>query len=179
MCKFKTIIIENISDNYVRDYFNCSERQKTYWESYDYHYGNRDLFFEGDNKVIISLVPMDPLYIKNSCEILAWNNILNLFPKNKSLSLTTDIITDEYLNIKVIEIIKNNPGINIIPLRQSKEFYVLINYLKEKGLIFTISEMLPNEVEFFRDYYDSKIGFRTLSYETLSLNSIPVQIPEG
>jgi hypothetical protein len=176
---YKTIIIENISDNYARDYSYCSMEYQKYWETYDDHYGNRDLFYAGDNKVIISLVPMDPLYIKNTCELLGWTNILNIFPEKKSLSLTTDIITDVDLNLKVIKILRENPGISIIPLRQSKEFYALITRLKEMDLIFQVPEKLPNEVEFFRDYYDSKIGFRMLAYETLSLYSVPVQIPEG
>lgn len=176
---YKTIIIENISENYERDFSTSSELDKKYWEMYDCHYGNRDLFYESDNKVIFSLLPINPLYIKNICKLFGWKNILNLFPQKKSLSICEDIISDKELYKNFIHIVKSNPKIKIVPLRHTKEFYSLMAHLREKNISFVLPEKLPNEVEFFRDYYDTKLGFRLLANQTLSKDSMLLKIPEG
>lgn len=176
---FKTIIIENISENYVRDFSNCSETEKNFWNFYDGHYGNKDIFYEGDDKLIVSLLPIDIEYLKSICNLFGWKNVLNLFPKNKSLSTCEDIISDKNLCNKFIDAIKSNSKIRIIPLRHSKEFYSLIAHLRKINLKFTVPEVLPNEVEFFRDYYDTKHGFRILAEQTLFKTHLKVKIPKG
>jgi hypothetical protein len=176
---YRTLIIDNISDNYRRDDTNSSKERRYYWRKFDAHYGNRSIFYEGDDKAIITTELINSKYLDDTIKLFGWENILNISPIVKSLSISNDIINDTYLNSVVIGIIKNCPGINIIPLRHSMEFYSLLSYLKRKKLRFNVPEVLPFEKEFFRNYYDTKGGFRALSGEIQNKENLNVSIPEG
>jgi hypothetical protein len=52
-------------------------------------------------------------------------------------------------------------------------------HLREKNISFVLPEKLPNEVEFFREYYDTKLGFRLLAGQTLAKGSTLLKIPTG
>jgi phosphoribosylglycinamide formyltransferase 2 len=177
MSLFKTLLIENISDNYDRGLTDDEEKRR--WTNYDRHFGHRDIFYEGDNKAIFSLEPISPQFITDICNLIGWENVANFFPEQPSLSLCLDILRETDLYQILAAIIASNPNISLIPLRPTTEFYLLVRFLQENGLQFKLPESFAEEALSNWDALDSKTGFRRLWTDKVSAPENTVLIPSG
>lgn len=177
MSLVKTLIIENVSDNYLRDVDTPAE--KTYWSIYDHHFGHRSLFYEGDDKVILTLKPIAVEFISDICNLIGWKNVTNFFPENPSLSVCLDVLRERQLGDQLTALIAANSEINVFPLRPSPEFFALITYWRNLGLQFKTLETFTEENQLTWTELDSKNGFRRLWMKEVFNDETTVKIPSG
>jgi len=176
--RIKRIFISNVLEACYRSYENLPSEQKNYWSKYDMLEGNRALLYDGDNKAVITYSAINKENFKEICHLAGWKNVINIYPKRYSISICLDLISDRELNSKLVTLIKNNPGIEIIPYRHTPEFYKLIENLREKNLNFSLPETMEKENRFIESYFHSKRGFRHL-WEVVKDPKLAISIPMG
>lgn len=176
----KTIYLSNILEGYYKSYNTLKSKiERNFWIQYDTLDGNRAIFYGGDDKVLITSLPINKAHFKNTKDLMGWNNVHNLSPIKNTPSISDDCIKDKKLQKEIIKIISNNPGISIIPYRLTPQFQKFIHFLKSKSLIFKTPETIPEEKQFILNYFNTKRGFRHLWHLSNASNPPFVQIPEG
>lgn len=131
---------------------------------------DRFLFSCKDEQVLITPFPIDKNFFNDNHRLLNLKNVLNISPKKVGESLCLSVLE------KVGEIVRKNPGVEIVSYAATPEFYELTGYLRQKGLEFSTPEA-PKEEDFWaQDFFDSKAGFRQ-AVESL-LPGFPA-MPEG
>ncbi|MBI2414317.1 hypothetical protein HYV31_00525 [candidate division WWE3 bacterium] len=176
--KLKQIYIGNILESYYKGHQKLPKDEMEFWTKYDALDNNRSILYGGDDKVIITPIEIDSKHFETLKKLAGWKNVINLFPKKLGNTISLDLIKDKTLSTKFIEIIKNNPNIQIIPYRQTDEFYDLVDFLKSKKLKFTLPETFPKGKKFIETYFHSKRGFRHL-WEMVKDPKLPIHLPEG
>jgi len=176
----KNIFISNVLESYYENYLNISEKERNYWFDHDYREANRAFLYGADDKVIITSYQVNPAnaeYIKTLCD---QKNVINLFPQSPTPNLCEDCMQGE-LSVKLIKIIEENPGVDVISYRITPQFYYLLKFLREKGLNFNTPEALTEDEKFILDYAGTKRGFRHLWERAMSNKGlkIPINIPYG
>jgi len=178
----KTIFISNILEGFYQSYKTLPPKQRSFWISYDSMEGNRALLYNSDDKAVITSYEINPLYFKNISQLMNWKNVWNLTPKKTSYSICQDCINNNVLNNQLVNLIKTNPGINIIPYRSTPEFQLLICHLNSKNLKFTTPETIPPDHQFTLNYFNTKRGFRHLwhlAFFSSEKSNHKIPIPEG
>ena len=176
----KTIYISNILEGYYKSYNAIkSLEERLFWTQYDIFDSNRALLYGDDNKVIITASPIHKLHFNHMVSLMQWNEVRNIFPSKSSHSISDDCTKDHTLKTELMKIIKENPGVNIIPYRSTPQFQALIHFLKAKKLKFGTPETIPEEKQFILNYFNTKRGFRHLWHLADANNAPYVQIPEG
>lgn len=180
LTQIKTIYISNILEGYYKSY-NAMKSQKEglFWTRFDTFDSNRALLYGDDNKVIITSFPIHRPHFVHMLHLMGWKKVRNISPFKPSPAISTDCMTDHTLKIELITIIKNNPGVAIIPYRSTPQFQKLIHFLRKKDLIFETPETIPEEKQFILNYFNTKRGFRHLWHLSYADNPPHVQIPEG
>lgn len=178
MEKINKIFIGNVLESYYASYEKLPENEKIYWTTYDLADNSRSLFYDGDNKIVVTPQPINTKHFEYVKKLMGWKNVHNVYPSEYSNSICDDIIKKSDLRTLLVETIKNNPNVELIPYRQTKEFYALINYLKGLGLAFVLPETPEEENKFIEKYFHSKRGFRHL-WEMVKDPKLPIEIPFG
>ena len=176
----KQIYIGNILESYFQSYTSdkLPVSEGDFWRKYDALDNNRSLLYGGDDKILITPLRIDPKQIRHICELAGWKNVHNLVPKKISDCVSLDIITDKLFWELFINIIQNNPGVEIIQYRHTPEFYRLVERLREKDTDLIFPELVPKEDKFIEEYFHSKRGFRHL-WEQTKDPRLEIDIPEG
>lgn len=180
MSGIKTIYISNILEGYYKSY-NALKSQKEghFWTRFDTFDSNRALLYGGDNKVIITSSPIYTPHVNHIIRLMGWKKVFNISPTKASPSISADCVTDQILKTELIQIIKKNPGVAVIPYRSTPQFQKLIHLLRSKKLKFETPETIPEEKQFILNYFNTKRGFRHLWHLSYADNPPHVQIPEG
>ncbi len=176
--KLKQIYIGNILESYYKGHKKLPKEERNFWVKYDSLDNNRSILYGADNKVIITPIKINSSHLKTISELAGWTNVINLYPEKLGFSISQSLIKDKKLNKQLVEIIKANPNIQIIPYRQTDEFYELVEHLKSKNLKFTLPETFPKNKKFIENYFHSKRGFRHL-WEMAVDKKLPIHLPEG
>jgi hypothetical protein len=178
--KIKTIYISNILEGYYKGYAALkSKRECNYWTQFDIFDSNRALLYGNDDKIIVTSSPIHHRHFKNLNELMGWKNVQNISPHTKTHSISEDSVNDIFLNKEITTLIKNNPGISLIPYRLTPQFQKLIHYLKTKKLHFETPETIPEEKQFILNYFNTKRGFRHLWLVSQADNPPYVRMPDG
>lgn len=175
----KQIFIGNVLEAYHKVYQGMSDRKRDYWVNYDFLEANRSLLYNGDNKLVITSLPIDKNHLFQICQLCQWRHVQNLFPESPSFSICKDLLNKPKFSQIFRQVLKNNPGIALIPYRTTPEFYQLVTQLKQEKINFTLPETIPPESSFITAYYNTKRGFRHLWAKTLGALNLPITIPEG
>jgi hypothetical protein len=158
---YKTIIIANIAEAFEDALIKVkSEKEKTKKIQIEHNLCDRTLLWEDDNKIIITPFPISPLLFNNNVKALGFKNCVNFFPKNVDINLSDAILKDKSLITKIINIIKDNPGIRISPYAMTQPFINLIEYLKKENLDFVVEERPYKNSDWTVQFLDSKGGSR-------------------
>uniref|UniRef100_A0A7C4TJI1 ATP-grasp domain-containing protein n=1 Tax=candidate division WWE3 bacterium TaxID=2053526 RepID=A0A7C4TJI1_UNCKA len=176
--KIKQIYIGNILESYYKSHEKLPKEEGKFWIKYDALDNNRSLLYGKDNKVIITPTKINETHLISICKMVGWKNALNIYPKKISKAISLDLKNNKAFRNKLIEIIKENPNVEIIPYRQTSEFYELVSYLKKLNLKFLTPETMLEETKFIESYFHSKRGFRHL-WEMVKNPSLPISIPQG
>lgn len=172
------IYIGNILESYWKSHELLLENEKNYWMKYDSMDNNRSLLYGADDKVLITPQKINMLQMDYVSSLCGWKNVLNLCPEVKSGSVCQDIFRDKKMWRTLIDIVKSNPKVKIIPYRQTEDFYELISLLHKENLIFTLPETPDEENRFIESYFHNKRGFRHL-WEVVKDKSNKINIPIG
>ncbi len=180
LTQIKTIYISNILEGYYKSY-NAMKSQKEglFWTRFDTFDSNRALLYGDDNKAIITSSPIYTPHFNHMISLMGWKKVLNISPTKASPSISADCVSDQTLKKELIQIIKKNPGVAIIPYRSTPQFQKLIHFLRKRKLIFETPETIPEEKQFILNYFNTKRGFRHLWHLSYANNPPHVQIPEG
>lgn len=180
MTKIKAIYFPNVLESFYRTYQSLPAKKRLFWTRYDVMEGNRALFYNDDDKVIITPFPINSQHFVRTLDLMGWKNVYNLTPTHPSSSICEDCMTDRRLRTQLIKLIKTTPGVALIPYRATPEFYRLMTHLKKKSVYFTTPETISPEQEFVNLYCHSKRGFRHLfSLSVLGNSNFKISIPEG
>lgn len=136
-----------------------------------------DIMWGGDNKLVFMPQNLDREYIRDICELFGYKNFHLVIPVAGS-GLCTDIVRDHNALSVLVETIRLNPGVSIIPFGNSPEFYALLDELAQLELQFTTPETPDVEHRWIVGYYDTKVGCRELLQLTAA-RSNTIQIPRG
>lgn len=177
---YKHIIFANIAEAFKNVLDNVTDKkEKEKRINLEHDLCHRAIFWEKDNKIVVTPYAIPIAFVNQNCRIMNFKNVKNLFPcKMKGISLSDVIINDKYLRRTIIEIIKNNPGINLSPYAVTTEFLKLLEGFKKEKLVFRINGVPQIYSRWTVSYLDSKVGFRQ---EILKLKNDKekVKIPEG
>lgn len=178
--QIKTIYISNILEGYYKSYNAIkSLKERLFWTQYDIFDSNRALLYGDDHKIIITASPIYKPHFNHMVSLMQWKEVQNIFPSKSSYSISNDCAKDHSLKEELLKIIKENPGVKIIPYRSTPQFQALIHFLKAKKLKFETPETIPEEKQFILNYFSTKRGFRHLWHISHADNPPSVQIPEG
>lgn len=176
--EIKSLIISNLAETYYKIYKKSGSEEADRLIKIDFLEGDRAVFYTDDKKIVITSTPLDQVFLHDLREMTGYQLLQDLFPEKPTHSLCQDILKDKILLQKVEKIIRENPGINIIPYYATEEFFDLLSELKHKDLKFSTPETVSAKNRFIRDHYNCKVGFRKLWEKTMDENSF-VKIPEG
>ena len=133
----KTIYLSNVLENFYKSYQALPAKLRQFRFLHDAAESSRALFYGNDHKAIITSFPIEEAYFKYICRLMGWQKVINLYPQTHSHSLCSDCLTDNNLRRYLVDLVKDNPGIDVIPYRATNEFYDLIGFLRQKSLHFT------------------------------------------
>lgn len=177
MNKYKSLIISNIAETYYKTYQKSNPEEAGKRIEYDFLEAERGIFYTHKPKVVITSIPIDKQFLQDIQKILGYQ-IINLYPINPTEVISRDILQDQKLLAEVVKILKNNPGIDIIPYYATPEFFDLLTHFRQKHLKFNTPETVSPKNRFIRDHYNCKVGFRKLWEKTMDKHSF-VKIPHG
>ncbi|MEK7634884.1 MAG: hypothetical protein AAB446_00385 [Patescibacteria group bacterium] len=168
--KFKNIVIANDTEAFESIINTINDRSKKAVKINKEHFlSSRFLFWEGDNKIVITPFPVEQP-ILSQAKSIGYKNIENWYPSKIGISLSDAIIKDSVLFDKLKKIIKNNPGIILSSYCYTKKLANLINVLKKENLKFHVDQLPKDKLEWLVGYLGSKVGFRL---EMNKLKEIP------
>jgi len=178
--KINHIIFANVAEAFKNVLDSITDKKdKERRVNLEHHLGNRALFWEEDNKIVVTPYAMPSAFVNQNCLAMNFRNVKNLFPLNiDGVSLSEAIINDKYLRQAIAQIIKSNPGINLSPYAVTPEFLKLLEIFKKEKLVFQTNEVPQRYSRWIVSYLDSKVGFREEALK-LQNNKEKVKIPEG
>lgn len=157
----KTIIIANIAEVFEDALMRVkSQKERTKKVQIEHNLCDRTLLWEGDNKIVITPFAISPLLFEHNIQALGFRNCLNIFPKDVNINLSDAIIKDKSLMKKLINFIKDNPGIRISPYAVTQSFIDLTEIFKKENLDFIVEERPYKNSDWTVQFLDSKIGSR-------------------
>lgn len=172
--KIKNIIIANDTEafefiiNNIKD-----EAQRIKKINKEHFLSSRFLFWEGDDKIVITPFPIEDALL-NHAKKIGYKNVENWYPSRVGISLSEAILKDKVLLENLKKKINDNQGIILSPYSFTRHFSSLVNFLREEGLKFYIDQEPLKNSEWLVTYLGSKLGFRT---ETQKIKSAGGKIP--
>ena len=168
--KFKNIIIANDAEAFSFIINSIKNKVKRTTKINKEHFlSSRFLFWEGDDKIIITPFSIEKS-ILTQAQSIGYKNIENWYPSEIDVNLSDAIIKDETLFNNLKKVIRNNPGIILSPYSYTKSFANLTKTLKKANLKFYVDQQPQKKKEYLVDYLGSKVGFRI---EIQKLKKIP------
>ncbi|MFA6601272.1 MAG: hypothetical protein WCT02_00190 [Candidatus Paceibacterota bacterium] len=165
--KIKNIIIANETEAFAK-IISCITDKRTRAEKIDFedYLANRSLFWEGDDKIVISSVPIIPALLDSVTDKVGFRNVFNWHPSKKGMNLSSSIFQDKKLLEKLKKVIRENPTVLISPYAFTKELRRLLDNLRKSGLTFSVDQEPERSDYRIVSRLDSKKGFR-LEMESL------------
>jgi len=175
--KKKTIIFANTAEAFKEQLMGSASKQEGQARiRHELVLSQRSFFWEDDNKIIItpSEIPV-PLFKWNK-DKLGLGDVENYFLKETNIDLSSAVIKDQDLWLKLVGLAKKNYDLRLSPYAITPAFMYLAKKLENEGVKFRIDEE-PKKLEVV-NYLDSKAGFREV-VGSLSKDYSFVKIPEG
>ncbi|MDP3957492.1 MAG: hypothetical protein Q8Q10_03265 [bacterium] len=160
--RVNTIIIANIAEAF-EDIINKvqSPRRRHARIGIEHALCERALLWEGDNKIVVTPFPIGQALFRKNLEVFSFSNVTNFSPRQSSISLSKAIWDDKKLLKILIEVIRDNPGIEVSPYCITEKFLSLVSFFAQKNLIFSVKQRSAQEdFHWLVSYLDSKIGSR-------------------
>lgn len=177
--KYDILIIANGAEAFegvLKNIKNAKEKKEKIF--LEHTLSERALFWQEDNKIIITPYLIQEALIKKHIESGHFKNVENLSPSRIDISLSEAIAEDTKLFDSLVEIIKDNPGIKISSYAVTEKFLSLMDKLNGNKLNFSINEQTTPNSEWTISYLDSKAGFRS-EVQKLQSSFTERIIPEG
>lgn len=167
--KIKHILIANEAEAFAKIIGTISDKKtRAARINFENYLANRSLFWEGDNKIIITSCPIDPVLLKVTNHKFGIKNIVNWCPLKIKMNLSNSILQDRNLLGKLKKTIRKTPFIKISPYAYTREFQILVTKLRKSKLSFFVDQEPTSRSCEIVHHFDSKVGFRK---EILALQS--------
>jgi hypothetical protein len=156
------LILANTTELFLHETFLMTGDARNDLLNEDNCYANRAMFYEGDNKIVILPLPMEPILVETYRRQLGYQNVTYWYPSvYTNHSLCKSILNDSTLFQKVVETIVQNPNIIITSYAYSPDFEDFINHLKSFGLKFQLDNA-PTHLPVVRKL-NAKANFRRVA----------------
>ncbi|MDO8429576.1 MAG: hypothetical protein Q7S88_03010 [Candidatus Daviesbacteria bacterium] len=172
--RYKTLIVANTAEAFsgpISCIANTKQREDRI--RIENILSQRAIFWEEDNKVVITPQSIPQGLFEYNRRVLGLKNTLNISPEYQSHSLSQNILNDKVLLRNLSDLIRSNPGIRVTAYAYTRELRDLINYLRKQELEFITTEEPQSNLDLVL-YLDSKSGFRSVL-----TNLEGVMLPEG
>lgn len=159
---FNTIIIANIAEAF-EGIINKVQLVDQRVDRIGIEHGlcDRTFLWEGDDKVVVTPFPIAETLFKKNMGVFSFKNVINLSPRDIDVSLSEAIYEDKKLLQTFIDIVRDNPGIEISPYCITEKFVSFVDFLKKENLDFSVREMpVCANPHWLVSYLDSKAGSR-------------------
>lgn len=176
MSQFKSIFIANLAEiaKPLTKHMSKSQKEEEIFE--DHAYCDRFALSSQDDRVLITPFPLDEDLVADINRLLRFKNVLYLHPEKIRDSISFSILEDKKLSVKIEEIIRQNPKIEIESYAATEEFKLLLESLKKKKLKFETPSVPYKNKLWTASFFDSKAGFRQASH---SLGKSFPAMPKG
>lgn len=136
------------------------------------------LFWEGDDKLVVSPKPMDSIFVAYIKDLLGYRSITVVSPQRCTTELSMDILRDESVLSAIGSYVNLNGVTYLRPWGATKQMYLLADEITNRGLRLSFDE-LPKRNDYWScTYIDSKIGFREMCVG-LQDKTPSIRIPRG
>ena len=177
--QYYSLILPNVHE-YVRRGMdpNFPEDLLKLWRNNASGFSDVSLFWEGENKFILSPKPIDPLFINYIRDLVGYNDIQVASPENFSSEFCDDILNDSSCLHKIKSFIESKNKVYFIPWGATESVYKLLDALQTQHQNF-VSEELPERKHYWSSlHFDSKVGFREMCSQLAKYND-NILIPKG
>ena len=101
------------------------------------------------------------LSFAESNQLLNFKHVINLYPQKINGFICHAILEDDQtLREQLVEIIRQNPGVDLVSYATTSEFIDLVAWLRKQGLEFDTPEAPNASHQWVSSFVDSKTGFR-------------------
>lgn len=172
MKKVKNIIIANDAEAFNEIIGRIKgKKQREEKMNKEHFLSSRFLFWEGDNKIVITPFKIEE-GVLGQLNVLGYKNIECWSPKGKGINLCDEIRSDKKLFNNLVNVIRDNSEVTFSPYSYTKEFKELVAILRKEKLIFKVDQEPAKKNESLVKYLGSKVGFR------IETNKINITSPE-
>ena len=173
------LIIANIVDAYRDNVALIQDPVLRQSEVLDNFYiADRALLWCGGRKLVVTSLPVEPAHVRYLQQVLGYDTLENLYPRQATESLIADILRDGDLRARIVERLRGEPEVALISFMASQGVLELADLLRREGLPVTTPECPTAEGLAMRDELDSKAGFRRF-FNRVQAQVPGVRIPEG
>jgi hypothetical protein len=174
-----SIVFPNVHE-YMRrgmeDGFDAKLLQE--WRDIASGYAEVALFWEGNEKLVLSPKPLDSNYISYIRNLLGYGQILTAVPKYYSSETSSDFVNDPDILALINSYVKNKDMVHFLPWGATEGIYTFLRRISENNPQI-VSQELPAEDDYWTSlYYDSKMGFKELCRDLQKIDP-NIQIPKG
>jgi len=136
------------------------------------------LFWEGDDKLVVSPKPIDAAFVEYITDLLGYRSIGVVTPQRCTTELSLDILRDESVLSAIGSYVDAKGMTYLRPWGATKQMYLLVDEISNRGLRLSFEE-LPRRNDYWScTYIDSKIGFREMCVG-LQDKTPSIRIPRG
>jgi len=174
----KSVVVGNIAENDVKRMDNeVLSEEWLGWLQASNQISDRALFWEGDNKVVVTPRPFDRLWMDDMCQWLGWHNVENICPQTTSYHICDDIMADRSIITDLHRRISAAESVKLASWGSTLGMNRLLENLQRAGNVYA-PELLPDDRFDLGLKFDSKSEFRKLC-EPLIAKHPQLRIPEG
>lgn len=148
------------------------------WRTKASGFADAALFWGGDRKLVISPRPVADQFVEYVVELLDYDSITVLVPRQGSMDLCSNARRDESVLSEIDDFVVRHSAVSLHFWGVTEQAYLLADEIERRS-IDLLSRELPERNSYWScQYIDSKVGFRELCTKIQRRNPI-VQIPKN
>jgi hypothetical protein len=175
----RTVVLANLEE-YVSplfDGFPGRETQK--WEAQCRAESDMALFWEGDDKLVVTTDPPPSELVDAACHCLGYGNVAAVSPRRRSHSLCDDIRADRRAFDRLVQAIDSSPAPRLAVWAATPQLYALVDELLACGIGDLAVEAPDRSAYWTVPYLGSKSGFRDFVANQRREPPCTMAVPKG
>lgn len=148
------------------------------WRNVASGFSEPALFWEGDDKLVVSPRPIDAAFVDYITDLLKYRSISVITPQRCTTELSLDTLIDESVLSTISSFVSAREATHLRPWGATKQIYLLLDELKRRSPGLLCNELPTRDGYWSCTYIDSKLGFREMCIG-LQEKAPGIHIPRG